>query len=506
MFVGIFIGYRIAKNMHPSLEGESNLLTTVIKKINTDYVDKVDRNKLEEVMVNGILTKLDPFSVYIPPLELASVNERMSGSFQGIGVEYMPGEDTPMVIRTIVGGGAARAGILPGDRLLKADTNSLLGVRDIGKFVKGPSGTGVMLTIQRQSRGQAKIHKIFVTRGVVPIQSSHIAYAIRPQIGYIKLDRFSITSHTELRNSLQELLHKGMRKVILDLRNNGGGVLDAALDIAGEFLPKDKLILYTEAGNHQRHKEYRNQRDGLFKDLQVVVLMNRSSASASEVVAGSLQDWDRATVIGENSFGKGLVQEQFILPNRGALRLTIARYYTPLGRCIQKNYFSNNRQQNHIIHYDSSLFRIDTFTTARGKKVFSSGGIRPDIFVEQNLAIPLAKQDTVDFLKVISAKKFRIQLMRYFANNYASWQKQYAKPQAFLQGHQLPSGLINQVLQVLGKNKVQNVSLRRSVKRKIQIELLSLLFPEQKYLPILLEQDSSIQASLHYFNSLVSAS
>lgn len=498
--IGMFIGYKIAKNMLPVWSGGTDIITTIINKIDANYVHKVNTEKLKEEMVNSALEKLDPFSTYIPPAELSVVNEQINGGFQGIGVEYTAILDTPMVIRTIEGSGGTKAGILPGDQLLKADTHSLLGIHDIGKFVKGPQGTKVLLTIKRQIKGEKKILKLLVNRSIVKIQSSHIAYQIRPQIGYIKLNRFSMNSYTELHNSLKRLLQQGMRKVILDLRNNGGGVLEAALNIAGDFLPKDKLILYTEDDYHHRHYEYHNQNDGLFKDIAVVVLMNRFSASASEVVAGSLQDWDRATIIGETSFGKGLVQEQYPLSNHGALRLTIARYYTPIGRCIQKNYFSNQQQKSRILNYDSSLFKVDTFTTAAGKKLFSSGGIRPDIFISQNLSIPINKHDTGDFLKVVNSKNFRNNLMQYFSNNYLTWRNQYSKPQVFLDSLQFSPNLIDKILEPLGKTV--RPSLRNTIIIKLSFELMSLLFKDQEYLPILLEKDPSIQASLNYFTNL----
>lgn len=493
----MLVGYKIAIKMSPTRNIEQNLVSNILDKISTDYVDQINREKLENLAINEILGKLDPFSSYIPPADLGNINEHMTGSFQGIGLEYVPVGDSPMVVRTIVGGGAEKAGILPGDRLIKADSNSLIGLRDIGKFVKGAAGTEVLITLVRRVAGKLQRLNFAVTRGIVPIHSSHIAYAIRPQIGYIKLDRFSATSHAELCQYLQNLARQGTRKLILDLRNNGGGVLEAALEIAGEFLPKNKLILYTEDGKHQRRKNYHNPKDGLFKDWDLVVLMNRYSASASEVVAGSLQDWDRAEIIGENSFGKGLVQEQYDLPNHGALRLTIARYYTPLGRCIQKDYL-NKHFKTQVFNYDTTMFKVDTFTTPKGKRVFSSGGIRPDIQVLQHFFVDISAKDTADFLKVIGDKNFRPKLLRNFAQNYSNWHKQYSSAKQFWQQFSVPEELQNQIMSVL--KKPQSSSLRNSVEHKLKLEFLALLFLEQEYLPILLDKDKSISVSLDYLS------
>ncbi len=368
----------------------------VLDLVNSKYVDEVKTNELADTAIQAILSKLDPHSVFIASDEVDMVNEEMAGKFYGIGIEYEMYDDTLTVMAIVKDGPAAKAGVLPGDQFIKAGDSLLSGVKlkasGIRRFLKGDKNTKVVITVLRS--GTQK--QITITRDMIARSSVDASYMVDSGIGYIRLNKFTMTTYREFMQALDELHKNGLKKLILDLRGNGGGVLDQATAIADEFLEGDKLITYTQ-GVHNAKKEYRCQKVGVFEKEPLVILADEGTASASEVLLGALQDWDRATIIGRRSFGKGLVQEQYNLSDGSALRLTIARYYTPLGRSIQRSYA--NGQQS---YYDEVMKRAQnnlsesadtvqhdaksTFTTPRGKKLYGGGGIAPDIFMAHDTA------------------------------------------------------------------------------------------------------------------------
>jgi carboxyl-terminal processing protease len=337
-----------------------------------------------------MLTKLDPHSNFIPASHLAEVNEGLQGNFQGIGVEFQIFKDTVNILSVLPGGPSDKAGLAVGDKFLKVEDTVVTGditSERIRKLLRGPGGSTVNTTILRNG----KVIQATIKRGIIPIPSLEAGYLIVPGTGYIRLNKFSENTYEEFMGSLEKLQGAGMQSLILDLRGNGGGILGEAIDIADEFLDGDKLIVYTE-GNSSPRQEYHSRRKGLFEKGKLVLLMDEQSASASEVLAGALQDWDRAEIVGRRSFGKGLVQEQYNLSDGSALRLTIARYYTPTGRSIQKPYDSgiddydndivNRYRHGELVNADSNkVAKGKAFKTNGGKTVYGGGGIMPDYFV-----------------------------------------------------------------------------------------------------------------------------
>jgi carboxyl-terminal processing protease len=395
MVIGMFLGYKLRDKMPWS----SNILKIsapgqmqeVIDLIKGRYVDPVNADSLRELAIEEVLSGLDPHSVYIPARELESVNEDLAGRFEGIGVEFNIFEDTVHIINVLRDGPSDKAGILAGDRILQVEDKKVAGTGitgdNIRKLLRGPRGSKVGVTILRNESPM----QVTITRGFIPLFAVDATYMVDGETGYIRLNKFSESAFREFMAALESLQKKGMKSLILDLRENGGGILTEAVEMADEFLDGDKLIVYTEGRNSPK-KEYKCRRRGLFEQGKLVLLLNEGSASASEVLAGALQDWDRATIIGRRSFGKGLVQEQYSLSDGAALRLTVARYFTPLGRSIQKPYDKGISDYNEEIlerYHRGELFSADstkinagkTYTTKNGKKVYDAGGITPDVFV-----------------------------------------------------------------------------------------------------------------------------
>lgn len=396
---GMFLGSMLSLNSSSDKKlfsfgfGDYDKLKDVMNYIEESYVDSVTHDQLTEDAISSLFEKLDPHSVYITAAEFNDANDPLLGSFEGIGVEFRIQRDTITVINVIAGGPAEEEGVMAGDRIVKVDGKNVASVKitntQVMKLLKGPKGTTVKISV---SRHEVKEFLDFtITRGVIPTYSMDIAYMITKNIGYIKLNKFSATTYKEFTNGLTELKGKGMTKLILDLRDNGGGYLKAAIDVADEFLSDGKLIVYTKGAHKPKKEEYATEK-GDFEKGAVVVLIDEFSASASEIVAGALQDNDRATIIGRLSFGKGLVQEQLQLFDGSAIRLTVSRYYTPTGRCIQNPYddgaeeYYNQFYQRFI---DGELESADSikfadslkFTTPKGKIVYGGGGIMPDVFV-----------------------------------------------------------------------------------------------------------------------------
>lgn len=372
--------------------GPESKITRLFAMINSSYLDPVSFDSITEVIMPMIMDRLDPHSVYIPAQRYDAVNEALEGGFGGIGVKFNMLTDTALVINVIPGGPSERAGIEPGDRIMAVDSTPIAGIKanneDVMKLLRGKEGSQVELSILRQ--GAPALIPVTVTRGQVPVSSVTAAFELEPRIAYIKLDQFSRTSDVEIAAALNSMRKDGVDKVILDLRGNKGGFLDQAIKIANQFLPGGKLIVYTENKDKRRVEEYSDGR-GKFKEVKMVVLIDEDSASSSEILAGALQDNDRGMIIGRRSFGKGLVQEQVQFYDGSAVRLTIARYFTPTGRSIQKPYGNTEaydmdmyeRYMHHEYFSADSIRFADSlkFTTPGGRTVYGGGGIMPDIFV-----------------------------------------------------------------------------------------------------------------------------
>lgn len=363
----------------------------VLDLIRLKYVDKVGIDSISNNAINNLLHHLDPHSVFIPASDLSYINDALRGNFSGIGIEFQMFYDTVNVLNVLPGGPSEKAGLQAGDKFLKVnDSISIAGKHlkpnDIRKLLRGENGSTVKLTILRQE----KILSVRVIRGTIPVPSVDAAYMITPATGFIHIDTFGESTYREFMMALEKLQSQHMKKLILDLRGNGGGLLGVAVNIADEFLDGNKLIVYTQGSKVPKY-EYKSRRDGLFEKGDLVLLVDEGSASASEVLGGALQDWDRATIVGRRTFGKGLVQEQFQLSDGSALRLTVARYYTPLGRNIQKSYTEGydkyeeeviNRFQNgEVLKGDTTKKSGPAFKTPKGRIVYGGGGVTPDIYV-----------------------------------------------------------------------------------------------------------------------------
>jgi len=375
-------------------EGTRKLATTMTL-IERMYVDKVDDSKIADNAIIGILKELDPHSSYLNKEAVAEMNEPLEGNFDGIGVSFNMLTDTLYVIETIAGGPSQKVGIMPGDRIIKVNDTIIAGVkmstRDIMRRLRGPKGTKVDVEVLR--RNVPELLKFRITRAKIPIYSLDAAYMADGKTGYIRLSRFGATTMGEFREALSRLQGEGMQNLILDLQSNGGGYLNAATELANEFLNGSKLIVYME-GEHQPRSDDFTTGKGMFENGKLVVLVDEGSASGSEIVAGAVQDWDRGVIVGRRTFGKGLVQRQFPLPDGSMIRLTVARYYTPTGRSIQKPYENGDQDSYNrdlierynrgemmnadSIHFPDSL-RYRTLINER--VVYGGGGIMPDYFV-----------------------------------------------------------------------------------------------------------------------------
>ena len=392
-----------------NFDAEAYKFTRMLGLIDNFYVDTVDKNTLVEDAIVSMLKDLDPHSVYISEDEVKRMNEPLQGSFDGIGVQFNILNDTLMVVSPIAGGPSEKLGIRSGDRIVIIDEDTVAGVglqnSTVVKKLRGKKGTKVVVQIVRQ--GEKELLQFDIIRDKIPIYSLDAAYMISENTGYIKLNRFSATSMAEFHKAVDSLKQSGFENLILDLRGNGGGYLKTAIALADEFLKEGQLVVYTE-GVHQPKQTYNATSKGDFSKGRVIVMVNEGSASASEIVSGAIQDWDRGLVMGRKTFGKGLVQRPFNLPDGSMVRLTVARYYTPAGRCIQKSYekgvedyaadllhrYNNGELTNaDSIHFPDSL-KYETLTQKR--TVYGGGGIMPDVFIP----LDTTKKVTDYYLKI----------------------------------------------------------------------------------------------------------
>ena len=367
---------------------------TLLSMLDRLYVDSIEMDKLVETAIVKMLEELDPHSVYFSEDDLKDANEPLDGSFEGIGVQFNIFKDTIMVVSPIAGGPSERLGIRAGDRIVQVEEEYVAGVgvttKDVIRLLKGPKGTMVKVFIKRD--GEKDLLVFNIERDKIPIFSVVAAHMVEPKIGYIKISRFAKTTLEELRTALSELKDKGMKDLILDLQGNGGGMLRTAINMSDEFLSDDKLIVYTEGRSFPREDTYTSY-EGLFERGRLVILMDDGSASASEIVAGAVQDWDRGLIVGRRSFGKGLVQRPINLGDGSAVRLTVQKYYTPAGRCIQKPYDEGvdaYRNEKYDRYQSGELLSLDSLdlpdslkfeTRIKKRTVYGGGGILPDVFV-----------------------------------------------------------------------------------------------------------------------------
>lgn len=477
------------------------------------YVDEVDENKLVEEAIIKMLAQLDPHSLYSNPDEVKKLNEPLQGNFDGIGVQFNMIQDTLFVVQTISGGPSEKAGILAGDRIVMVNDTSIAGVKmkteDIMKRLRGARGTKVNLGVLR--RGVDEILPFTVKRDRIPIYSLDAAYMIQDKIGYIRIDRFAATTAKEFSEALAKLKKQGMKDLILDLQGNGGGYLNAAIDLANEFLDAKDLIVYTE-GKRNPRSEFYAKGNGEFRKGKLVVLIDEFSASASEIVTGAIQDWDRGIVVGRRSFGKGLVQRPVDLPDGSMIRLTIARYYTPAGRCIQKPY-ENIEQYNHdlidrynkgemsnadSIHFPDSL---KYYTKKLGRIVYGGGGIMPDYFV------PIDTTRITKYHRQLRDKGVILQThLKLVERNRKEWLNKYPTFEEFDKKFEVPQFILDELIAMGNEAKIEfnEEEYQKSLPRlKIQLKALIArdLWDIEAFFRVINHENESVTKALELLHS-----
>ena len=506
---GILMGFYINKGVNRrqvNVEGGSKF-DEVMWYVGNDYVDVPEEDKLQDDAIAAMMEKLDPHSAYISLKEFNEVNDPLLGSFDGIGVQFRLEKDTIAIVSVIKGGPSEKVGILAGDRIIYVDDTLVAGKKltneDVMRKLKGPKGTKVDVRVLR--RDVEGLLDFTITRAAIPTYSVDIAYMLDDSIGYLKLSKFSATTVKEFKQGIGDLRSQGMEKLIFDLRGNTGGYLAAAVDIADEFLPKGSLIVYTEGRNRPR-QYMKARRRGMLEDIPVVVLIDGESASASEIVAGALQDNDRGTIIGRRSFGKGLVQEQIMLSDNSAIRLTVARYYTPTGRCIQKPFDGDHekyllesfeRYENGELFSEDSIHFADSlkFTTPKGKTVYGGGGIMPDIYV------PLVDDSTEYYFNRIVNKGLLYQYAFDYTDKHRQQLQRYKTVEAFDKGFAVTDAMFDALVKQAGEKGIKGTEEQRQVARREADILLKAyiardLFDDEGFYPIYAPMDEVLQRAM----------
>lgn len=497
-----------------SASRQQQKLLMVENIVNNLYVDNVDEEKIVENAVRGILENLDPHSSYSTKEETTSSQETMQGSFSGIGIQFNMQKDTLYVVQTIAGGPSEKVGILPGDRFIAVDDSIIAGRKlkntDIMKRLRGPKGTKVNIKVKRGSN--AELLEFRITRDDIPLNSIDAVYMADGKTGYIRLSRFAATSYKEFKDAITKLKKQGMQQLILDLTDNGGGYMQIAAQIANEMLNRGNLIVYTQ-GRKSPRQNLNADGSGTFRTQKVVVMINQFSASASEILSGAVQDWDRGVVVGRRSFGKGLVQREFLLPDSSSFRLTIARYYTPSGRNIQKPYVKGDREDydkdiidryNHgelqsadSIHFADSL----KHTTLRlHRTVYGGGGIMPDVFV------PLDTTQYTDYHRRLVAKGIIPQFaLRYVDKNRADLKAQYPDAQKFIKEFTVSDEMLNNLVDAGKAEKVdfdksQFAKSKEMLRTFVKAAIANDLFSTGAYFQIVNEHNDIYKEALSIIN------
>ncbi|MFN5622027.1 MAG: S41 family peptidase [Flavobacteriales bacterium] len=473
MFIGTNLGDKNLLQVKPAVEQNANKLVSLIDFIEDNYVDSVNKQQLIEDAIASVLKNLDPHSYYMGSDEVALEKERMKGEFSGVGIEFLIMRDSLMVVKTIKDGPSAKAGLQSGDRIVAVNGVEISGKELDGdkaqKLLKGKQGSEVKVAVLRP--GKKGLQEFTIERGSIPIESVTASFMVNDSVGYIKVDRFAEKTYDEFMAAAEQLEKEGCSSVIMDLRGNGGGLLNQAAEIVEEFLPEGRTIVKTR-GMHTGEDEIRSGKNGKFKSMDVVVMIDQNSASASEIVAGALQDWDRAVTVGRRSFGKGLVQHEMELADNSALRLTVARYYTPTGRCIQKPYGDSINYEDDFqmrlatgeltsadsIHFPDSLL----FRTPAGRLVYGGGGITPDVFV------PI---DSIYFSGLLSDIAYSGIIRNYCFTYLDEHRKEFSKFKSaddFIDDFVVNETMINGLVSLAEKEKIK---VNRNVLKKITPQL-----------------------------------
>ncbi|MDR1357580.1 MAG: S41 family peptidase [Tannerellaceae bacterium] len=502
----------VAQNQRANMEARK--LSMAIYAVASLYVDSANITKLTEDAITGMLEKLDPHSNYMDPEETKEMTEPLQGNFDGIGIQFNMLTDTLYVIQVIAGGPSEKVGLLAGDRIVMVDDTLIAGVKmknsDIQKRLRGPKGTEVQVKVLRHN--DPKLIDFRITRGKIPVYSLDAAYMADKQTGYIKLNRFAASSTDEFQEALGKLKKEGMQNLILDLQGNGGGYLNVAIDLADEFLGKGKLIVYTEG--HSQPRDNANATDkGDFEQGRLVVMVDESSASASEILAGAVQDWDRGIIVGRRTFGKGLVQKPIPLPDGSMIRLTVSRYYTPTGRGIQKPYENGNSESYNrelsIRYNNGELMSADSihfpdslkFNTLVSKRiVYGGGGVMPDIF------IPIDTTIYTDYHRQLVASGLVNRVaMNYLDRNRTGLTSRYPKIAQYKKSFDVPETLMKELTDLATEEKITfdeegyNHS-KDLIKLQIKALIARDLHDISDYYQIINDENQSFKAALSIIN------
>ncbi len=507
MVGGMFFGYQMNSqsggNGFFKTEHRSSL-QEALDLIRQKYVDSVGVDTLQQQAIQDLMNGLDPHSVYIPASTLQDVNDDIMGKFEGIGVEFNIFSDTVNILYVIPGGPSEKAGLQVGDKLLRVNDSSItrpgISSEEVKNLIRGEDGSRVLLTLLREGKQVT----VPVIRGTIPVSSVDAAYLLNPQTGYIRLNKFSENTYRDFMENLERLQKQGMKELVLDLRGNGGGFMGEAVNIADEFLDENKLIVYTQGKNSPK-EEFRARRDGLFEQGKLVVLVDELTASASEVLTGALQDWDRATIIGRRTFGKGLVQKQYSLSDGSAIRLTVARYYTPIGRSIQRPYDHGKKvymdeiwhryETGEMVSADSN--KIETGpaykTLIQKRTVYGGGGIMPDIFV------PI---DTNTIRRSVTRLyldgSFNNFVYNYFIGHLQAF-RTYTSPSDFAQ-HFAPDDAWNQLVSFARKDTVNLAGIpeadRADIQRRLKAYLARFIWRTEGFYEVLNQDDPVVRKAL----------
>jgi len=461
----------------------SRKFDALLQLVNYTYVDSTDANELVEDAIVAVLKELDPHSVYIPKEELKKMNEPLVGNFEGIGIQFNILHDTLMVVSPISGGPSEKVGLRAGDKIIEVDGENIAGIglknSDVTKKLRGKKGTKVNLGIKR--RKITELLNFTITRDKIPIFSVDASYMATPEIGYIKVSRFAKNTTTEFKEGLKKLKEQNMKHLILDLRGNGGGYLRTAIQLADEFIGDRKLIVYTEGVKNPKQEYYTTTKGG-FEQGKLVLLIDEGSASASEIVSGAIQDYDRGLIIGRRSFGKGLVQKPFTLPDGSAIRLTVARYHTPSGRCIQRPYnkgkeayykeFSRRFKNGEYMSEDSISFpdSLKFKTLKSGRTVYGGGGIMPDIFVPIDTT-----QSSVYFGKVVRSGILNEYVLTYMDSHRKELKEKYKDVPSFKKIFNAEGEVLNDFIEYASKNDIKKNEEQISTSKKLLVIRLKAL-------------------------------
>lgn len=483
---------------------------SVVGIIENMYVDKIDDQQFSEDVIKAIVEKLDPHSVYIPADEAREMNEPLEGNFDGIGIAFQIKADTVYVIETISGGPAEKVGMRPGDKLIYVDADKIAGVKmstkDIMSRLKGPKGSKVQIQVYRN--GQDDLISFNITRDKIPIYSLDAAYMLDKTTGYIRLSRFGVTTTQEFLDARAKLQKQGMKDLVLDLQSNGGGYMSAAIDILNDLLPADRMIVYTQ-GDNQPKREYTSKGKGLLRTGRLVVLIDGYSASASEIVSGAIQDWDRGVIVGRRSFGKGLVQQQIPFNDQSLLRLTVARYYTPTGRSIQKPYQNGDAEsynmdvverynKGEMLHADSIHFpdSLAYKTLVNERTVYGGGGIMPDYYVPVDTT-----GSSQYYAKLYYAGVINTVSLNELDHNRETLLKKYPNIDIFREQYEVSEDLLQKVIAEAEKLKIEfnqeeyDISKFRIVK-SIRLSMARNLYDTEAYFRILNDESDIFQKGL----------